>query len=58
MESRQCRTHGAGVGVRGSGAPLISPFNGHFIGGPEYVKILGVQGVLCMWQLVYASCHA
>ena len=35
----------------------MSPTNGHFIGGPESVKILGVQGVLCMWQLVFTSRH-
>jgi hypothetical protein len=29
-------------GLGGSGAPLISPPNSHFIGGPESVKILGV----------------
>ena len=28
-----------------------------FIGDPESAKILGVRGVLCMWQLVFASCH-
>ena len=38
-------------------APLINPTNGHFVGGPESVKILGVQGVLCIWQLVFASRH-
>ena len=36
---------------------VFSPSNGHFIGGPESVKILGVKGVLCMWQLVFASSH-
>ena len=47
------------MGARGggSGAPLISPSIGHFIGGPESVKIIGVPGVLCIWQLVFASCH-
>ena len=39
------------------GAPLISPSNGLVIGGPESVKILGVRGVLCMWQIVFALCH-
>ena len=33
------------------------PTNGYFIGGPESVNILGVRGVLCMWQLVFASRH-
>ena len=35
----------------------MSPSNGLVIGGPESVKILGVGGVLCMWQIVFASCH-
>ena len=35
-------------GLGGSGAPLISPPNSHFIGGPESVKILGVQGILAV----------
>ena len=35
----------------------FGPTNSHFIGGPESVKILGVRGVLCMWQLVFASRH-
>ena len=35
-------------GLGGSGAPLISPPNGHFIGGPESVKILGVRGILAV----------
>ena len=43
--------------TRGVGAPLISPTNPHFIVCPESVKILGVQGVLCMWQLVFAWRH-
>ena len=33
------------------------PTPSSFIGGPESVKIFGVRGVLCMWQLVFASCH-
>ena len=44
-------------GSGGSGAPLISPTNGYFIGGPESVKTLGIRGVLCMWQLVFALRH-
>ena len=51
----------AGTGGEGgslwSGAPLITPTNGHFIGGPESVKILGVRGVFCMWQIVFALRH-
>ena len=46
-----------GGGSGGLGGPLISPSYGYFIGGLESVKILGVRGVLCMWQLVFASCH-
>ena len=41
-------------GLGGSGAPLISPPICHFIGGSESVKILGVQGILIMWELVFA----
>ena len=45
------------MGVRGVGAPLISPPIIHFIGGSESVKVLGVRGILIMWQLVFASRH-
>ena len=27
------------------------------MGGSESVKILGVRGIIIMWQLVFASCH-
>ena len=27
------------------------------MGGSESVTILGVQGIIIMWQLVFASCH-
>ena len=36
------------AGVRGSGAPLISPPSSHFIGGSESLQILGVPGILAL----------
>ena len=44
-------------GSVGLGAPLISPSHGYFIGVQNMLKIFGVRGVLCMWQVVFASCH-
>ena len=38
-------------------APLISLTISNFIGGSESVNIWGVQSILVMWQLVFASCH-
>ena len=35
----------------------MSPPISHFIGGLKSVKIWGVQGIIIIWQLVFASCH-
>ena len=46
-------------GVRGVGGICNQPplLISHFMGGSEFLKILGVQGIIIMWQLVFASCH-
>ena len=44
-------------GLGGSGPHIINLPSSNFIGGSESVKIMGFRGVLCIWQLVFASCH-
>ena len=44
-------------GLGGSGAPLIRPTSSSFMGDSQSAKILGVQGILIMWQLDFALCH-
>ena len=41
-------------GLGGSGAPLIRPTSSNFMGDSDSVKILGVQGILIVWQQVAA----
>ena len=45
-------------GQGGQGHLSSSPPSSQFIGDSESIKILGVRGILIMWQLVFASCHA
>ena len=44
-------------GVRGVWGTSNHPHTSHFIGDSESIKILGVQGILIMWQLVFAMCQ-
>ena len=47
-------SHREARGVRGTSNP---PTSSNFMGDSESVKILGVQGILIMWQLVFALRH-
>ena len=44
-------------GLGGSGVTLISSPSSDFKGFSDPVKILGVLGILSMWQLVFVLCH-